>query len=555
MSKEPGYKELKRRLALAEETLSAIRRGEVDVLIGEDKTYILRVEALKKALARSVRQWETVFNAVSDTIMLLDADRRVLRYNRAVLEVFGKKAGEVEGRRCWEVVHGTHCPPEGCPFELTKKSLQREQIVLSLGDRVFRVSVDPLLDDDGAFSGAVHILSDITAERRAQAEREALEVQLRQAQKMEAVGRLAGGVAHDFNNMLSIITGYGDLAMERLERDHPVRKDLGEILKAARRSAGLVRQLLAFARRQTASPRVLNLNRLVEDSLKMLGRLVGEDVEVRFIAGEDLWSVYMDPSQVDQILANLAVNARDAIEGVGTITIETGNKTLADGYEAEFARCKPGQYVMLVFSDTGCGMDPETLEKIFEPFFTTKEEGRGTGLGLSTVYGIVKQNKGGINVYSEPGRGTTFKIYLPRHEGSAREETPGKTPVPAAAGQTVLVVEDDPQILELGKIILKKLGYRVITAPRPEEAIRLSEQHDGPIHLLLTDVVMPGMNGKELKERMEAIKPGIKVLYMSGYTADVIARRGVLPEGVAFVQKPFSSDELGRKVAQVLAAR
>jgi two-component system, cell cycle sensor histidine kinase and response regulator CckA len=378
-----------------------------------------------------------------------------------------------------------------------------------------------------------------------------LEAQFRQAQKMEAVGRLAGGVAHDFNNMLGVILGYTGLALKRLNAQEPLYHDLQEVNDAARRSADLTRQLLAFSRKQFVTPRVINLNDTVLQQQKMLGRLIGEDIALKFIPGQDLWNIRMDSSQVDQILANLAVNARDAVAGVGTVTIETANVTLDESYVQRYRYASPGDYVLLAVSDSGSGMDGETLERIYEPFFTTKGEGQGTGLGLSTVYGIVKQNGGSIQGYSEPGLGTTFKIYFPRFLGEgvpveAVQETP------LSGSETVLIVEDEPQILLLAKRILEHYGYRTVEAGSPGEALLFLEKHRGPLHLLLTDVIMPNMTGPELKERVELLHPGVKTLFMSGYTADVIVQRGLLEEGPDFIQKPFSLQDLARKVRRVL---
>ncbi|OGQ94223.1 MAG: hypothetical protein A2521_05585 [Deltaproteobacteria bacterium RIFOXYD12_FULL_57_12] len=392
------------------------------------------------------------------------------------------------------------------------------------------------------------------ARRTAEADLLEAEKQLLQAQKMEAVGRLAGGVAHDFNNMLCVIIGYAGMALSSLDPFDPLYKELQEISKAGKRSADLTRQLLTFARKQIINPRVLNLNHSIESLRKMLKRLIGEDVEFVFVPGVDLWHVMMDPSQFDQILANLSVNSRDAIDGVGKITVETSNVVLDDIYCRLNQGFIPGEFVMLSFSDSGHGMDDQVREHIFEPFYTTKEEGKGTGLGLSTVYGIVKQSNGFINVYSEPGKGTTFSIYLPRilrDVDEISETTNGRS---LAGTETVLIVEDEEQILELTRTMLRRLGYNVFTAATPGDACLLVEKYDQPIHLLLTDVIMPTMDGKELQQRIETLRPGIKTIFMSGYTADVIVHRGVLPEGIAFVQKPFSRETLARKIREVLGA-
>jgi len=394
---------------------------------------------------------------------------------------------------------------------------------------------------------------DVSERRRAEGEKARLEAQLQQAQKMESVGRLAGGVAHDFNNMLSVILGRTELALSGADPAQSLHGDLEEIRKAALRSADLTRQLLGFARKQTIAPKVLDLNDSVAGILTMLRRLIGENLELRWHPGASVWSVRMDPSQVDQILANLCVNSRDAISGVGKITIETTNTTFDDAYCATHADFAPGEYVRLVVSDDGCGMDREVQAHLFEPFFTTKALGQGTGLGLATVYGIVKQNNGFINVDSEPGQGTTFTIYLPRHVGEVGQAQTGGEAGPDILGcETILLVEDEPAILNLTTTMLERQGYTVLAASTPGEAIRFGREHPGEIHLLMTDVVMPEMNGRDLARNLQSLCPRIKRLFTSGYPANVIAHQGVLDAGVLFIQKPFSVKELAAKVRETL---
>jgi signal transduction histidine kinase/ActR/RegA family two-component response regulator len=389
----------------------------------------------------------------------------------------------------------------------------------------------------------------------AEQNRQEMENQLRQAQKMEAVGRLAGGVAHDYNNMTSVIMGYADLALERIDAGDPLHDDLLEIREAARRSMELTRQLLAFARCQSIAPVVLDINQAVKSMLTMLQRLIGEDIELVWRAGDTVWPIQIDPSQIDQILANLCVNARDAISGVGTIIIETANTEFDEDYCTMNRGFVPGQFVQLAISDDGAGMDQATLGRIFEPFFSTKAIGRGTGLGLATVYGIVKQNNGFVNVYSELGRGTTLKIYLPRIVGEVVEvvSRPGSEIV-RGNSETVLLVEDEVANLKMVERMLKRLDYRVLPANSPIEAIALAEQHPESIDLLLTDVIMPELNGHDLAIRLRDLRPDIRVLFMSGYTANVIVHRGVLDEDVFLLQKPFTSRELAVKVKETLTA-
>jgi len=401
--------------------------------------------------------------------------------------------------------------------------------------------------------GKVAVLfNDISARKRAEEDREKLQAQLTQAQKMESVGRLAGGVAHDFNNMLSVIIGHCELALRGLETDHPLHAGLQHIRKAAERSADLTRQLLAFARKQTVAPKVLDVNPTVEGMLEMLRRLIGEDIDLVWKPGSNPGQVHIDPSQLDQILVNLFVNARDAIGDTGKVAIETDVVAIDERYCADHVEAVPGVYVLLTVSDDGCGMDAATLPHLFEPFFTTKEMGKGTGLGLATVYGIVKQNKGFINVYSEPGQGSTFNIYLPRYSDCSGPAIEAALDTAAMGSETVLVVEDEPMILDIATTMLESLGYTVLAAAGPVEAIRLARQHGDAIRLLMTDVVMPEMNGRLLANHLRALLPGLRCLFMSGYTANVIANRGVLDEGVHFIQKPFTLHALAAKIRETL---
>jgi PAS domain S-box-containing protein len=394
---------------------------------------------------------------------------------------------------------------------------------------------------------------DITERKQAEEEKAKLQAQLNQAQKMESIGRLAGGVAHDFNNILTVILGYSQLAMMRCNSSDPIYEDLEVIENSAIRSSNLVRQLLAFARKQTVAPKILNLNDIVSGMLKMLQRLIGEDIDFNWFPGADLWRIKMDPSQVDQLLANLCVNARDAITGVGKITIETENISVAEANCDAHANPPPGDYVMLAVSDDGCGISKDDIDHIFEPFFTTKETGKGIGLGLATVYGIVEQNKGSIALYSEPGKRTTFRIYLPRFVGETLESyASDKTEIHKGSGELVLLVEDEEANLNLSKKMLEMLGYVALTAGTPGEALRLAEIHGNQIRLLLTDVVMPEMNGKDLAKLLYEKIPGMKCLFTSGYTSDVIAHRGILEEGIHFLQKPYSVKDLAAKMCEAL---
>lgn len=377
--------------------------------------------------------------------------------------------------------------------------------------------------------------------------------QLLHAQKMEAVGRLAGGLAHDFNNILTTIIGYSEFLAASLNKNDPRWADVQEIKSAAERAASLTRQLLAFSRRQVMRPQILDLNALIDDLEKMLRRLIGEDIELVTALEPGLWAVRADPSQIEQVLLNLVINSRDAMPSGGELTIETGNRWIDAEYAGRHLEVEPGPYVMLAVSDTGVGMSEEVQAHVFEPFFTTKENGKGTGLGLATVYGIIKQSGGHIWFYSEPGIGTTFKIYLPRVEEKARPLERKRPPVEMPRGtETVLVVEDEDIVRSLACRILAQHGYTVLEAGRPEQALQIGLEHDGPIHLLVTDVVMPGMGGRDMADRLMAVRPEMKVLYVSGYTNNTIAHHGILEPGVAFLQKPFTPATLLHRVRQVL---
>ncbi len=431
----------------------------------------------------------------------------------------------------------------------TPKLAYEERITICSGEEIWiRTSKVPLCNEQQETIGLLGIYEDIT-------ERKQLKAQLIQAQKMEAIGQLAGGVAHDFNNKLGVILGYAELALMHTTPDQPTFQQLQEIHKAAESSAGLTRQLLAFARQQPATPKVLDLNQNIDDMLLMLRRLIGEDIELVWQPGTNLWPVKVDPTQIDQLLANLSVNARDAICGSGKLTIKTTNITIGSTDRAAHPYCEPGDYVSFAVTDNGCGMDEATRNKIFEPFFTTKEVGKGTGLGLATVFGIIKQNQGFINVYSQLEQGTTFKVYLPRNTGDPEPTQADTPPIEIAKGnESILLVDDDPSIRDIVNMMLETSGYQVVEAASPAEAIELAEKHSGEIRLLITDVIMPEMNGRDLAMHLEPLYPNLKCLFMSGYTATVIAQHGVLDEEVLFIQKPFSLAELNGKVQLALSA-
>jgi len=396
------------------------------------------------------------------------------------------------------------------------------------------------------------VREELAERERAEAALRKSEEQLRQAQKMEAIGRLSGSVAHDFNNLLSVILSYSDLLLSDLKPIDPLRGDIESIRKAGAKAADLTRQLLAFSRQQVLAPRVVDLNSVLIDSEKMLRRLLGEDIEVVAHYGRTLSRVKVDPGQIDQVLLNLVINARDAMPSGGKLTIETKEVELDDSYTSQHFGVARGPHVMLAVSDTGIGMDPQTQARIFEPFFTTKDIGKGTGLGLSTVFGIVKQSGGHIWVYSEPGGGSTFKIYLPATEAEDNEVPKPIEPATLNGTETILLVEDQDEVRRVAQSILRRYGYHVIEARNAGEALLSCERHPRTIHLLLTDVVMPQLSGRELAERLAAMRPTMKVLYMSGYTENVIVHHGILDSGIAYLQKPIVPELLARRVREVL---
>lgn len=464
------------------------------------------------------------------------------------------RTGQVVVHNEYDSLPGKQGLPEGhVPLirELVVPVKQGDRIVALIGVGNKQVPYDN--SDVESVEQISSFAIEIILRNSAEEEAKKFQQQLLQAQKVESIGRLAGGVAHDFNNMLSVILGHTELLLEQTPSDSRQSEELREIKSAAERSAAITRQLLAFARKQIARPVLLDLNAAIDSMLKMLRRLIGEDIDLVWRPQPDLPKVFMDPSQIDQILANLTTNARDAIEGVGKLAIETRCVNFDEEYCKVHAEFRPGRYVLMAFSDSGCGMSREVLQNIFEPFFSTKREGKGTGLGLATVYGIIRQNGGFINVYSEPGNGTTFKIYLPAH-GNTQTVIPDLVfEVQDLTGsETILFVEDEPAILSLGGKILRGYGYHVLEARHPAEAIAVASGFNGEIDLMITDVVMPDMNGRELADYFKTVRPSMKSLYISGYTANVIVHRGILEDGIDFISKPFSPSELGGRVRTVL---
>src|SRR5438094_2270455 len=514
-----------------------------------DITERLRAE---QALRNSEQSYRSLVDGVRDVSFALSPGGEVTSLNPAFEEMTGFPPAEWVGRPFEAFVHPDDVP---LALDLFGRVLQGEprptiqfRILTRAGTyRVAEFSATAQLRD-GRLTGILGIGRDVT-------ERLGLEQQLRQAQRMEAVGRLAGGIAHDFNNILTAITGHADLLLEDLGHHDPRRADVDEIRRSADRAAGLTRQLLAFSRQQVLQPKVVDLNALVLDMDKLLRRLIGEDVELATVLDPTLGHVTADPGQLEQVIVNLAANARDAMPQGGKLTLETRNIDLDSSYTLEHSLVKPGPYVQLTVSDSGIGMDEETQAHAFEPFFTTKPRGQGTGLGLAMVYGTVKQSGGFIWVYSEPGHGATFKIYLPRVDTPTEPATlPAPVERPPRGSETVLLAEDEPAVRAIARQALERQGYTVLAAPSGADALALAAQHGATIHLLLTDVVMPGMSGRDPADRLTAQRPGIRVLYISGYTDNAIVRHGMLEPGLAYLQKPFRPDALVRKVREVLDA-
>jgi two-component system, cell cycle sensor histidine kinase and response regulator CckA len=535
--------------------LMAVKAGAQDFLNKGQITSQLLRRVLRYAFERkqaeinlrnSERQFRTILDALDIQVLLMGTDHRIKWPNRKVCEAFELSREEIVGKFCYELWPRQNALCEGCPVEraIATGDHQCEYRKQKIG-KTWDIKACPVFDEKGIISSIVEMRTDIS-------DRILLEEQFFQAQKMEAIGRLAGGVAHDFNNMLSVILGFAELAKVKAPEAGEFSDYLDEILRAGTKSADLVRQLLAFSRKQTVVPQIVDCNSLLENSRKMLKRLVGEDIDVHFKPTPDLWKVMLDPTQLDQVIINLTVNARDAILGVGVLSIITANVVLDEDYCQNHVYVTPGDYVLLEVSDTGCGMSKEVLSQIFEPFFTTKKRGVGTGLGMSTIFGIVKQNNGFINIYSEVNHGTTIRTYFPRSSGDLTGSPQKKTLSSTTGSETVLVVEDDPSILRLCRRILVDYGYTVTTESDPLKAIEYAAQQTTGIDLLLTDIIMPNMNGKELQLAIEKFHPTIKILFMSGYTSDIIAHQGILAEGVHFLQKPFSKEQLAHKVREVL---
>jgi len=506
----------------------------------EDQVYLAR------------QDWEETFNTITDMITVHDRDFTIVNANRAAQEILGLPFLEKSSAKCYEYYHGTGCPPEGCPScQVMKTALPSTSEMFEPHLKKFiEIRAIPRFDKGNNLIGLIHVVRDIT-------ERKKLEDQLRQAQKMEAIGQLAGGVAHDFNNILSAIMGYGHLLLMKMDDNDPLRNYVDQTLEAAERAATLTHSLLAFSRKQTISLKLINLSELVKRFEKFLLRLIREDIEFKTVCADEDITVMADTGQIEQVLMNLVANARDAMPEAGKLTIGTGLVHIEDEFMKIDGHGKPGEYALITVSDTGIGMDEKTREKIFEPFFTTKEQGKGTGLGLSMVYGIIKQHGGYVTVYSEPGRGATFKIYLPLvkpHAGAEPVEE-RKEAVPVRGGsETILVAEDDEALRKLASTVMHQFGYTVIEAVDGEDAVLKFIENKDRIKLIVLDAIMPNKNGKQAYDEISSIAPNIKTLFASGYTADVISPTGILEKGTYFILKPVSPIDLLKKVREILDA-
>ena len=522
-----------------------------------------RLFAARKRAEEALKASEEKFRELYDNAPVgyheYDAEGLITNVNVTDLEMLGYTREEMIGRFMWDFNAEEEIAKEQILEKLTglrPPGENLERLYRRKDGTTFPVFIKDrlILDEKGRISGIRCAVQDITERKRAEESLRKTEEQLRQSQKMEAVGKLAGGIAHDFNNLLTVIRGYSEVLLTDLDEIDPFRQDILEIKNAADRAATLTFQLLAFSRKQILQPKILNINSLVSNMDKMLRRLIGEDIDLVTLLAGDLGTVKVDPGQIEQVILNLAINARDVMPKGGKLTIETANVELDENYAGKHISVKPGRYILLAVSDTGVGMSQEVKERAFEPFFTTKEKGKGTGLGLSTVYGIMKQSDGYIWIYSEPGKGTTIKLHLPITQETSEPPLGGEKSMKSPSGsETILLVEDEEMVRKLTRSVLRKKGYHVIVAANGEEALRIVQQqgHE-PIHLVLTDVVMPGMSGPELADRLETLKPGMKILFMSGYTDNAIVHHGVLDPGTAYINKPFTIDALAVKVREVL---
>lgn len=536
-----------------EVSLSLSGEGEQRILTGLIRD-ISRQKQLVEQLAGSKREWEEIFNIISDAITIHDRDFNIIQANSAAVEMLGVSMETILRQKCFHSYHGAGSPPAACPSCETLRTgiASTSEVYEPHLQKHIEVKALPRFDEAGNLSGLVHVVCDITERKKAAERQQKLQAQLNQAQKMESIGRLAGGIAHDFNNLLSVIIGYCELIQKEQDPDSKFVSDIATIKEAGEKASVLTGQLLAFSRKQVLNMRPVDLNKVVEDMTRMLRRVISEEISLELHLSHRIDRVVADAGQLEQVLLNLAVNARDAMPQGGHFIIETAMVDIGREYVDQHAEAQLGRHVLLAVTDTGTGISEQVRPKIFDPFFTTKEMGKGSGLGLATVYGIIKQHGGQIYVYSEPGKGTTFKMYLPATPHARADELEPVSETMPAGRETILLAEDDAGIRKMIQMFLAPMGYTVLLACNGKEAIEINKNYKGDIDILLTDVIMPNVNGQELYNELKPSRPGMEVIFMSGYTDDVIAHHGVLEPGVNFIQKPITLSRLAHKLREVL---
>ncbi len=554
--KKPSYEELEAKLAEAQALISSLRSGKIDALIGENETLLIRAKSAEEALKKAAHRWKLIFDSLAEPVMILDKDSRIIDCNLATEKLLSMTRDEILGKKCYEIVHKTSEPIKGCPFVKLCKTGEPTTIEMEVGGRTLIVSVSPVIDDKGGLEGAVHVMTDITELKRSEAARRDLEAQLVHARKMEAIGRLASGVVHDFNNMLMIIMGYAEIGESGLKSPDEQAAVFSEIRDAAVRASQLVRRLMTLASEAPAKPEKIDVCNALQASRKMLARLAGESVEIELETCAKDSAVWMDPSQLDQILVNLTANAVHAMGGAGKIRISVTKADIC-GFPEHDPGHEKGDYVLLRFEDTGPGIPEDIMENIFEPFFTTKGDSDSMGMGLATVYGIVKQNRGTIKAYNSDKGGAVFEILLPVYEGPEKE-LPGITEEKAVlppAKAMIWIIEDDPQVLELLRIFLEKHGFEPVCFTDAGDAVEKARDPDMQVDLVVCDLFLKKTTGGEVTRAIKKYRPDLPVLFISGHSLELVKRQELLGDDLHFLQKPFTAKDLYEKVVQILSTR